>query len=76
MNTITKIARLDNEVEAQLLEVELKSREIPHVLVSYHDLLFDGAFQLSRGWGHIEAPVAYEDEILEILRDLREENEA
>ena len=71
MNTITKIATIDNEIEAQLLEAELKSRQIPHVLVSYHDLLFDGAFQLSRGWGHVEAPVEYEAKILGILRDLR-----
>ncbi|MGM0428528.1 MAG: hypothetical protein ACQEQ7_14990, partial [Thermodesulfobacteriota bacterium] len=66
-----KIATLDNEFEAQLLESILKEREIPHRLRSYHDTAFDGLFQTQKGWGVVLAPQAYTDEILEIVSDIR-----
>ena len=71
MSAIAKVGVLDNEVEARLLESELKAREIPHALISYFDSAYDGVFQFQRGWGHVEAPAEFRDEILEILRDLR-----
>ena len=39
-----KIAILDNEFEAQLLESILKEHEIPHLLISYYDTAFDGLY--------------------------------
>jgi hypothetical protein len=71
METFVKIAILDNPIEAQALEVELKSRGIPHVMKSYHDTAYDGIFQMTRGWGHVEAPLSRTDEIIKILNDLR-----
>jgi hypothetical protein len=68
---LEKIAVLDHEIEARLLDEELKAREIPHVLRSYHDQAYDGVFQLQRGWGVIQAPGEFRDEILTILGDLR-----
>lgn len=66
-----KLATLDNEFEAQLLESILKERGIPYRLRSYHDTAFDGLFQTQKGWGVVLAPQAYTDEILEIVSDIR-----
>jgi hypothetical protein len=67
----TRIAILDNEIEAQLLESILKERGIPHLLRSYHDTAFDGLYQTQKGWGYIASPDEYSEEIKEILTDLR-----
>ncbi|MEJ2025682.1 MAG: hypothetical protein P8Y00_11845 [Deltaproteobacteria bacterium] len=67
-----KISVLDNEVEARLIESILNEREIPHMLRSYHDTAYDGLFQTQKGWGELRAPKAYEEEILAILKEVRE----
>ena len=66
-----KTAILENENEARLLESILKDRGVPHLLRSYHDTAFDGLFQSQKGWGSISAPESYQEEILEIISDLR-----
>ena len=66
------IAILEYEVEAEHWGAELTNRNIPHVMRSYHDSALDGLFQLSRGWGHVEAPREYKVAIVAILKDLRE----
>ena len=71
MGNYVKIAILDNEIEAQLLESILKERGIPHLLRSYHDTAFDGLYQTQKGWGHISSPGEYSEVIKEILTDLR-----
>lgn len=71
MDTMEKISPLHNEIEAQLLGAELKSRGVPHAIVSHYDLAYDGLFQFFQGWGHVEAPVEFRAEILTILEDLR-----
>ncbi len=74
MEDYKKVATLENEFEAQLLESILLERNIPHMLRSYHDTAFDGLFQTQKGWGTISAPEAYLAEIKEILSDLREKD--
>ena len=71
MEDYKKVAVLEDEFEAQLLESILIERNIPHLLRSYHDTAFDGLFQTQKGWGYISAPQEYLDEIKEILSDLR-----
>ncbi len=68
-----KVAVLENQVEADLLDVELNSQGIPHVMVSYSDAALDGLFQTLRGWGHVEAPDSAKEKILSILREIRQE---
>jgi len=68
-----KIIIFENEVEARLMEAILKERNIPHVIKSYHDLAYDGLFQLQKGWGHLEAPEKYREEIETICDDLSAE---
>ena len=68
-----KIATVSNEIEALCLRGELEKRGVPHAIQSYYDLAYDGLFQVSRGWGHVAAPVERTDEILEILDAIREQ---
>jgi hypothetical protein len=71
MADLEKIAVLDNEIEARLLGSILNEQEIPHMIVSYYDSAFDGVFQVSQGWGHVEAPATRKEEVMLILDDLR-----
>ncbi len=70
MHEYVKIAVLQNEIEARLLDSVLQERQIPHVLRSYHDVAYDGMFQLQQGWGCVYAPNEFEQEIKEIMSDL------
>ncbi len=71
MNEYKKIAVLENEIEARLLESILLERKIPHLLRSYHDTAYDGLFQSQKGWGIISAPDEFHGRIEEILADIR-----
>ena len=73
MEDYIKVVTLDNEIEAGLLESILSERGIPHRMRSYHDTAYDGLFQTQKGWGCINAPESYEEEIKEILSDVRNE---
>jgi len=73
MNTLKKIAVLDNMVQAQMLESMLKDHDIPHVMKTYHDSAYDGLCQGPKGWGHVEAPEQHEAEILALLDNLKAE---
>ena len=73
MEDYLKIAILENEIEARLLESILTERDIPHLLRSYHDTAYDGLFQTQKGWGYVGAPESYKEEISEIISDLRKE---
>lgn len=75
MKKYIKIAVLDNQFQAQLLESILTERKIPHLLRSYYDTAFDGLFQTQKGWGYVSAPPEYSDVVKEILCDLREDSE-
>lgn len=70
MSEWVKIVTLDNEVQAQIAGAILAERGIPHVVRSYHDSAMDGIFQLSRGWGHIEAAPEHREEILTVVGDV------
>ena len=73
MEDYIKVVILDHEIEAGLLESILSERGIPHRMRSYHDTAYDGLFQTQKGWGCINAPESYREEINEILSDVRKE---
>jgi len=75
MDGYKKIVVLDNEIEAQLMDSILTERNIPHRMRSYHDSAYDGIFQAQKGWGHIEAPLRYKEEIIAIQADLPVKNQ-
>ena len=70
-----KIAVLDTLIQAKTLEAVLKDQGIPHVMKTYHDSAYDGLFQGSMGWGHIEAAEEDEARILDVLATLSAGNE-
>lgn len=75
MEGYVKVATLDNEIEALLLESVLEERGTPYILRSYHDTAYDGLFQAQKGWGVVTAPQEWREEILEIIDDLRKDQD-
>ena len=73
MARFKKILVLNNEVEARLLDAVLEEQQIPHLMRTYHDRAYDGLWQQQQGWGHVEAPEDYKEQILSIYEDLRAE---
>lgn len=67
-----KILMFKNQIEAMLLDEILTEKQIPHLIRSYHDSAYDGLWQLQSGWGHIEAPEEYADEILRTYNHMSE----
>ncbi len=68
--TFEKIVVIDNEVQACLICPLLDEQKIPYFAKSYHDMAYDGLFQNSKGWGHIEAPPEFKNEIIKIKESL------
>jgi hypothetical protein len=71
MDKLEKIAVLDNEVQAELVDSVLSERGVPHLMQSYHDSALDGIYQARAGWGHIEATWDCRDEILAVIEELK-----
>jgi hypothetical protein len=71
MNKFEKIAVLDNEVQAELVDSVLEERGIPHIMQSYHDSALDGIYQARSGWGHVEAPLDAKEEILAVIEEIK-----
>ena len=71
MKDYIKASMLDNEDEGRLIDSILTERGIPHQMRSYYDTAFDGLYQTQKGWGYVSAPASYEQEINEIISDLR-----
>ncbi len=70
MDRNVKIIVLKNEIEANIIATVLKEKNIPHIIMSYHDSAYNGLFQMQKGWGHIEAPPEYKSRILKIYQDI------
>ena len=70
MSNTVKILMFKNEIEAMLLDEILTEKQIPHLIRSYHDSAYDGLWQTQTGWGHIEAPEEYSEEILRVYNQL------
>ena len=68
-----KIAILENDIEAQLLDSILTERNIPHLMRTYHDTAYDGLYQAQKGWGYVGAPKSHQKEIMDIISHLRKE---
>lgn len=74
MSNPVKILAIDNEFQAMLLGDILKERNIPHIMKSYHDSAYDGLWQTQSGWGQVDAPEEYRDEILDIFNNMSQES--
>ena len=70
MEEFKKILVFENEIEAQLLDSILTERNIPHLIRTYHDSVVNGIYQTQKGWGRLDAPEEYKEEILQIYENL------
>jgi len=70
MSNPVKILVINNEIESMLLDEILTEKQIPHLIRSYHDSAYDGLWQAQSGWGHLEAPEEYAEEILRIFNEM------
>lgn len=63
---------LENGFEADQFAAVLETEQIPHTIINHHSLAYDGLFQMTRGWGHMEVPAEFGDRALELLRVYRQ----
>jgi hypothetical protein len=70
MGNQVRVLYIKNEIEAMLLKEILDEKKIPHLIRSYHDSAYDGLWQTQSGWGHIEAPEEFSDEIIRIYNQM------
>jgi len=75
MDELKKIVVLDNEILAEIVGAILSDRSIPHLMQTYHDSAMDGLYQSMKGWGHVEAPEKYRQEILAIIDEVKQQGE-
>jgi hypothetical protein len=70
METYVKILVLNNEFEAGLLEEVLTDRKIPHGIVTSDDTALGGIMEMEFGWGYVEAPEKFKEEIIRIFKEI------
>lgn len=70
MEDFEKILVLNNEHEAGLLEQVLTDRNIPYGIVTTDDTALGGIMEMELGWGHVEAPLQYRDEIIRLYSEI------
>ena len=70
MEKYEKILVLSNEFEAERLEEVLLDKGIPYGIVSSGDSVLEGINQMEFGWGYVEAPPEFRDEILAIYNEI------
>ncbi len=68
---LERIATLDSEVQAGLVDAVLSDRGIPHLMQTYHDSAYDGIFQTQQGWGVLLAPPQFKAEVLAVVQDVK-----
>jgi hypothetical protein len=73
METYEKILVLSNEFEAGLLDEVLNDRKIPHGIVTSDDSALGGIVEMEYGWGYVEAPEKYREEITRLFEEIKTE---
>jgi hypothetical protein len=72
MEETIRVCQIEDESEANLICSVLDEKEIPYVLKTMRDSVYDGLYVAQGPWGFIEAPNRYFAQIAEIVTDLRE----
>jgi hypothetical protein len=73
MDEFEKILDLNNEFEAERMEEILRVKNIPYGIVQVSDSAFGSIEMLENGYGYLEAPAIYKDEILAIYSEITRE---
>ncbi|MCD4737337.1 MAG: hypothetical protein K8R53_14935 [Bacteroidales bacterium] len=71
MEKFEQIITLNSRYEATLMDEILKDKNIPHAIVSTDDSVFGGIEKMEIGWGYIEAPEEYREQIIEIFKEIK-----
>jgi len=72
MEDFEKILVLDNEFEAERMEEVLMDKQIPYGIIIREDSALGGIIDLEEGWGYLEAPARFRDDIMKIYKEIRE----
>ena len=75
MEAFEKILDLTNEFEAELMEEVLTDKKIPFGIVPSGDSAMGGIWELENGWGYLEAPEEYREEIVRIYKEISEKSQ-
>jgi hypothetical protein len=70
MENFEKILTINNEFEASILEEVLIDRKIPYGIVTESDSSFGPIESMEIGWGYVEAPPEFKDEIISIYAEI------
>ncbi len=70
MEHYEKILELNNQFEAERLEEILMDKEIPYAIIPYPDSTWGGLMKMKKGWGYIEAPERFREEVEAIYRQV------
>ena len=62
---------MDNEFEADVFSGLLDEENIPHTVINHRNMAYDGLFQVTMGWGHIEIPEEHKEKSAELYRNYR-----
>ncbi len=67
-----KILVLNNEFEAELMEEVLLDKKVPYGIIIREDSALGGIVELEEGWGYLEAPERFREEIMNIYKEIQE----
>ncbi len=62
---------LNNEFEADVFAAILEEEKIPHTVVNHNSLAYDGLFQMTMGWGHIDIPEEFQKKAAELFQNYK-----
>lgn len=65
-----RILTINSEIEAIRIREILDINQIPYMIRSFHDTVYDGIFQTQYGWGVLEADEQDEARVLALLKEL------
>ncbi|HLP75259.1 MAG TPA: hypothetical protein VK155_20315 [Bacteroidales bacterium] len=66
---VKRILTLSSEPEAQRIRNILDINEIPYMIRTFHDSVYDGLFQNQYGWGVLEADETNEEKIISLIKE-------
>ncbi|KGE73469.1 hypothetical protein [Spirochaeta lutea] len=67
---IKRICTIADRAQAGLVSEVLNQEDIPYFLKEYEDAAYDGIFTTHFGWGHLEVPEEYAQEVRALVSQL------
>lgn len=67
-----QIMQLNNQFEADVLADVLRDNDIPAIFSPYDDMIFGETFNEFKGWGSVWAEPQYEEQIKDLVEEIRQ----